>query len=80
MRLPRNVSGTHLQAALRRLGYGAVRQRGFHVRVTIQVNGEHHEVIPLYTPIGARTLSSIPKSIARHHHMTVEELLRELDP
>ncbi len=47
MKLPRNVSGAALQASLRRLGYDTVRQRGSHVRI----NGEHHEVIPLHTPI-----------------------------
>ena len=70
MKLPRNVSGATLQASLRRLGYDAVRQRGSHVRITTQINGEHHEVIPLHTPIRAKTLSSILKSVARHHEMT----------
>ena len=79
MKLPRNVSGPGLQASLRRLGYEAVRQRGSHVRVTTQVNGEHHEVIPQHSPIRARTLSSILKSVARHHNMTVEDLLSALD-
>ena len=60
-------------------GYDTVRQRGSHVRITTQVNGEHHEVIPLHTPIRAKTLSSILKCVARHHEITVEELLRELD-
>ena len=50
MKLPRNVSGARVQASLRRLGYDTVRQRGSHVRITTQVNGEHHEVIPLHTP------------------------------
>ena len=79
MRMPRNVNGTSLLAALRRLGYEDVRQRGSHVRITTQVNGEHHEVIPLHDPIKVKTLLSILKSVARHHDMTVEELLRELD-
>jgi len=79
MKLPRNVSGARLQAALRRLGYERVRQRGSHVRMTTQVNGEHHEVIPLHNPIRVKTMSSILKSIARHHEMSVEELLYELD-
>ena len=78
MKLPRNVSGPTLQASLRRLGYVATRQRGSHVRITTQRNGEHHEVIPMHNPIRAKTLSRILKSIARHHAMTVEELLREL--
>ena len=79
MKLPRNVSGARLQASLRGLGYDTVRQRGSHVRITTQINGEHHEVIPLHTPIRTKTLSSILKSVARHHKITVEELLRELD-
>ena len=79
MKLPRNVSGSALQLSLRRLGYEVVRQRGSHVRMTTQVNGEHHEVIPQHGPIRAKTLSSILKSIARHHGMSVEELLDELD-
>ena len=77
--MPRNVSGAILQASLRRLGYETMRQRGSHVRITTQLNGEHHEVIPMHNPIGAKTLSSILKSIARHHEVNVEELLRELD-
>ncbi len=79
MKLPRDVSGAALLAALRRMGYEKVRQRGSHVRVTTQTEGEHHEVIPLHDPIKAKTLSSILKSIARHHGIGVEELVRELD-
>ena len=79
MRLPRDVSGAALVAALQRLGYERVRQRGSHVRITTQVGGEHHEVVPLHDPIRAKTLSSILKSIARHHGIGVEELLRRLD-
>ena len=79
MKLPRNVSAATLQASLQRLGYEVVRQRGSHVRITTQVNGEHHEVIPQHNPIRVKTLSNILKSIARHHGMSIEELLRELD-
>ena len=78
MRLPRDVSGAALVAALRRLGYQRVRQRGSHIRVTTQEGGEHHEVIPLHDQIRAKTLSSILKSVARHHGIGVEELLRKL--
>ena len=79
MRLPRDVSGPRLVAALRRLGYEVVRRRGSHVRVTTQRNGEHHEVVPMHRPIKVKTLSSILKSVARHHDMSVEELIDELD-
>ena len=76
MRLPRDVSGTALQSSLRRMGDETVRQRD--VRTT-QVNGEHHEVIPQHNPIKAKTLLSILKSVARHHGMSVDELLSELE-
>ena len=80
MKLPRNVSGRALQAALqRRFGYAAVRQKGSHVRITTRVNGEHHEVIPLHAPIRVKTLSSILKSVAQHHQLSVHELLSKLD-
>lgn len=79
MKIPRDVSGAALLAALRRMGYEKVRQRGSHVRVATRTGGEHHEVIPLHDPIKAKTLSSILKSIARHHGIGVEELVRELD-
>ena len=78
MRLPRDVSGAALQASLRRLGYEAVRQRGSHIRVTTHLNGEHHEVIPQHNPIKAKTLLSVLKSVARHHEMSVDELLSTL--
>jgi len=78
MKLPRNLNGADLQKALRRLGYEATRQRGSHVRITTQINGEHHEVIPQHRPIKTKTLSSILKSIAKHQKLSVEELLREI--
>ena len=36
-------------------------------------------MIPLHDPIRAKTLSSIPKSVARHQGIGVEELLRKLN-
>ncbi|HWD92555.1 MAG TPA: type II toxin-antitoxin system HicA family toxin [Verrucomicrobiae bacterium] len=64
--------------ALRKLGYEVSRQKGSHIRVTTQQNGEHHEVIPNHNPIKPGTLSGILKSIANHHRMTLEELLISL--
>lgn len=78
MKLPRNVDGSELVNALRRLGYEATRQRGSHVRVTTQEGGEHHEVVPRHSPIKIKTLSSILKSVASHHGLTLEELIKRL--
>ena len=44
-----------------------------------RISGEHHEVIPDHNPIKIKTLSSILKSVAAHHDLTVDELLEMLD-
>ena len=62
------------------LGYEPTRQKGPHIRVTTQHDGENHEVIPYHDPIKPGTLASILKHIAAHHGMTVESLLDMLDP
>jgi predicted RNA binding protein YcfA (HicA-like mRNA interferase family) len=60
MKLPRDVSGPELVNALRVLGYVVDRQKGSHVRVTTQRNGEHYEAIRITTrsrPARSRTSS-----------------------
>ncbi len=79
MKVPRDVNVPQLVKALRILGYAIDRQKGSHIRVTTQQGGEHHEVVPNHHPIKTGTLSSLLKSIASHHGLTVEELLEKLD-
>ncbi len=78
MRLPRDIEPAELVHALRVLGYEPTRQSGLHIRITTQVSGEHHEVIPNHKPIKIGTLQSILSSIASHHKISVEELLHKL--
>ena len=78
MKIPRNVNGVQLVKALRVLGYAADRQKGSHIRITTQQDGENHEVVPHHHPIKTGTLSGILKRIAVHHGLTVEELLEKL--
>ena len=78
MKLPRDLNGTSLTRALRALGYEVTRQRGSHIRVTTQLNGTHHEVIPAHKPIKPGTLAAILKSIARHHKISTAELIDKL--
>jgi predicted RNA binding protein YcfA (HicA-like mRNA interferase family) len=79
MKLPRDVSGADLCRALRDLGYEVTRQRGSHLRVTTQRDGEHHEAIPNHSPIKPGLLSAILKSVAAHHGMSLAEILDLLD-
>ncbi len=79
MKLPRDVSAKELIFSLRKLGYAVTRQKGSHMRITTQQNGEHHETIPDHNPIKVSTLASILKSISTHHNLSLEELLHVLD-
>lgn len=51
MKVPRDVSGAQLVKAMRALGYVISRQKGSHIRVPTQLDGEHHEVIPNHDPV-----------------------------
>jgi len=79
MRLPRDLEPQRLIRALGSLGYQPTRQSGSHIRITTQLNGEHHEVVPNGKPIKIGTLQSILSSVANHHGMTVQELLATLN-
>jgi predicted RNA binding protein YcfA (HicA-like mRNA interferase family) len=79
MKLPRDVDGTALVRALRQFGYEVTRQRGSHICLTTQLDGENHEVIPAHRPIKVGTLAGILKRIAAHHNVSPEALLKKLD-
>lgn len=78
MRLPRNVSGQQLADALRVLGYLVTRQRGDHLRLTTQQEGEHHVTIPLHDPLRIGTFAGILSDVAAHFGLTRDELLLRL--
>ncbi|MBK7782176.1 MAG: type II toxin-antitoxin system HicA family toxin [Anaerolineae bacterium] len=78
MRLPRDLGGAELAAALRRLGYGITRQKGSHIRLTTQRNGEHHVTIPLHRPLRIGTVAGILKEVADHLGIDRDALERQL--
>jgi predicted RNA binding protein YcfA (HicA-like mRNA interferase family) len=78
MKLPRDIDGPKLVLALRVLGYRPTRQRGSHIRLTTQQDGENHEVIPCHQAIKTGTLAGILKRLAAHHCMSVDHLLEIL--
>ena len=79
-KIPRNVSGSDLVAALKVLGYQTVRQAGSHLRFTTQLNGIHHVTVPAHRPIKTGTLlGGILKPVAAHQKISVDELLQNLD-
>jgi predicted RNA binding protein YcfA (HicA-like mRNA interferase family) len=78
MRTPRNISSQDLIKSLKELGYEVTRQKGSHIRISTTVNGVHHETVPNHDPIKFGTIQSILKSIARHHGLTVQELIQKI--
>ncbi|MHC5718651.1 MAG: type II toxin-antitoxin system HicA family toxin [Nostoc sp.] len=80
MKLPRDLSGSELVNALARLGYEVSHQKGSHIRLTTQQNGEHHITVPAHDPIKIGTLNAILKDVATHAGLTRNELLALLFP
>jgi len=80
LKLPRDLSGSELVNALARLGYEVSHQKGSHIRLTTQQNGEHHITVPAHDPIKIGTLNAILKDVAAHAGLTRNELLALLFP
>jgi predicted RNA binding protein YcfA (HicA-like mRNA interferase family) len=78
MRLPRDLSGSDLAQALRKLGYSMTRQAGSHLRLTTYEHGEYHLTIPQHTPLRIGTLSAILADVATHFDITREQLFERL--
>ena len=78
MRLPRDVSGAALVAALSGFGYVLTRQKGSHVRLSTDAHGQHHITIPLHDPLRVGTLNAILKDVAEHAGLTRDEVAETL--
>jgi predicted RNA binding protein YcfA (HicA-like mRNA interferase family) len=78
VKLPRDVSGRELAAALARLDYRATHQTGSHIRLTRSVNGEQHLTIPAHASLRIGTLNAILRDVSRNTGLSRGELLRTL--
>ena len=78
MKLPRDLSGQDLAKKLKVLGYEITRQSGSHIRMTTQIQGQHHVTVPAHDPLKIGTLAAILGEIAEHAKISREELLRKL--
>lgn len=78
MRVPRDLTGQDLIRRLSRLGYSVTRQSGSHVRLTTQMNGEHHVTVPNHDPLRVGTLSAVLAAVATHHGLNRDDLLKRL--
>ncbi|MBI3323841.1 MAG: type II toxin-antitoxin system HicA family toxin [Candidatus Omnitrophica bacterium] len=78
MKIPRDIGGKDLAKALSRYGYSITRQTGSHLRLTTQLDGEHHVTIPAHQSLRLGTLSAILTEVAQHLKRDRSELTNEL--
>ncbi|MBM3762222.1 MAG: type II toxin-antitoxin system HicA family toxin [Acidobacteria bacterium] len=78
MKLPRDLSGADLIAALKRLGYRQTRQTGSHVRMTFFGPPQAHITVPLLRPLPTGALASLLKQVASQLEMPLDEVFREI--
>ena len=78
MKLPRDLSGTHLVKALSGLGYSVTRQTGSHIRLTTDHPSQHHVTITAHDPLKVGTLSAILNDVSDHLKISRDDLLRKL--
>jgi predicted RNA binding protein YcfA (HicA-like mRNA interferase family) len=71
VKLPRDISGSEVVKALRRLGFEVTRQEGSHIRLT---KGGCHVTVPNHKALLPKTLQSILKQA----NITREEFLEVL--
>jgi predicted RNA binding protein YcfA (HicA-like mRNA interferase family) len=78
MKLPRDLSGAQLIKLLSVYGYKIVVQKGSHIKVTTQQNGEHHLAIPNHESLKIGTLNAILNETAKHFDLSKEEVMNKL--
>ncbi len=76
--IPRNVSARELVKALGKYGYVITRQTGSHIRLTTNINGEHHITIPDHAPLKIGTLNNILKEVADYLGKSKQDIIDEL--
>jgi predicted RNA binding protein YcfA (HicA-like mRNA interferase family) len=77
MKSPRSLSGKALIKLLKLYGYEITSQRGSHIKITTQLNGEHHLAIPNHNPIKTGTLNAILRQVAEHLDKSKEDIFKE---
>jgi predicted RNA binding protein YcfA (HicA-like mRNA interferase family) len=78
MRIPRDVDGDELARKLSVFSYVIVRQSGSHIRLTTELNGQHHVTVPMHKPVRMGTLNGIINDVAKHVELSRDEVIRKL--
>ena len=79
MKIPRDVSGTHLADTLcRRWRYASVHQVGSHIILETSEPTHQRIAIPDHHPLRLGTLISILRTVAQHKGVTRDAILASL--
>jgi len=79
MKIPRDLSGQNLAAALcRRWGYVKVNQVGSHIVLQTQEPTPHRVAIPAYKALRIGTLNGILRAVAHHKGVDRQAILDSL--
>lgn len=79
MKLPRDLSGHDLVAALcRRWGYVKVNETGSHIMPPTQEPTPHRAAVPAHNAVRVGTLNGIMRSVANHKGVDRQEILDSL--
>jgi len=79
MKVPRDVSGTHLAKVLcRRWQYAIVHQVGSHIILETSEPTHQRIVIPEHDPVRLGTLISILRAVAQHKSVTRDAIIGSL--
>lgn len=78
MKIPRDIGTDELVKLLSKYGYRVTRQKGSHLRLTTDKNGEHHITIPQHDLLKIGTLNSILNDIAEYLKIDKQTLIAEL--
>ncbi|MFW0715537.1 type II toxin-antitoxin system HicA family toxin [Pedobacter sp. N23S346] len=77
MKTPRDLSATDLIKILKKFGYEITRQKGSHIRLSVNV-GEvtHHVTIPNHNPLKLGTLLSIVNDVSEFLKIPKADILK----
>jgi predicted RNA binding protein YcfA (HicA-like mRNA interferase family) len=79
MKIPRDVSGTHLANVLcRRWQYAKVHQVGSHIILETSEPTHQRIAIPEHDPVRLGTLISILRAVAQHKGVTRDAIIASL--
>lgn len=79
MRLPRDLSGRELAAALERtFGYKRVHQAGSHIILQVEVPRHHRLAVPDHRPLRIGTLNAILRAVSDSQGLSKDDVLRRL--